>query len=155
VAVGALDAGVGKAGDGNVRQRVGEDGEPVAGDYAASEEHIGQRRAEKVAEPLGPLQAAGEEGIVGAQDLDHAGGPADALSDAGGEGLGDETGGLWDIEIGGVQPNFCMRSEVWASSVMVSVAMPPASSRAARRMTAQEPQKKVLRKSWRLPSSRM
>ena len=38
-------------------------------------------------------------------------------------------------------PRICMRSEVCASSVTVSTAMPPTSSSAARRITAQDPQK--------------
>ncbi len=39
------------------------------------------------------------------------------------------------------QPCICMRSEVCASSVTVSTAMPPTWSKALRRSTAQEPQK--------------
>ena len=38
---------------------------------------------------------------------------------------------------------FCMRSEAWQSSVTVEVGTPPMPSSAVRRMTAQEPQKKV------------
>ena len=41
------------------------------------------------------------------------------------------------------QPFICMRSEVCASSVTVSTAMPPISSSAVRRSTAHDPQKNV------------
>ena len=41
------------------------------------------------------------------------------------------------------QPLRWKRSAVWASSVTVSTAKPSVSSRASRRITAQEPQKKV------------
>ncbi len=117
VAVSALDARVGEAGEREVRQGIGEDRHPVAGDDGESEEHVGQRRHQEdearhgveevghrveVAEALGPLQAAGEERVVDAQDLDHAARPADALADVGGEGLGGQPGGLRDVDVGGV-----------------------------------------------------
>ncbi len=117
VAVLALDAGVGHVGEDEVGKGVGEDGGPVAGDVGVSEDEIDEGGGEKdeawegveevghgveVAEALGGGEAAREEGVVGAHDLDHAAGPADALLDVSGEALGGEAGGLRDVDVGGV-----------------------------------------------------
>jgi hypothetical protein len=60
------------------------------------------RHGVEVAQPLCGLEAAGKERVVGAQDLDHAAGPADALLDVTAEALGGEAGGRRDVDIGGV-----------------------------------------------------
>ena len=56
----------------------------------------------EVAKPLRKREPGSKERIVGAQNLDHAARPADALPDMGGEPLGGETGGLRNVDVGGV-----------------------------------------------------
>ncbi len=117
VAVLALDAGVGHVGEHKVGEGVGEDGGPVAGDVGVSEQQVDEgggeedeawkgveevRHGVEVAEALRGLEAFGEERVVGAHDLDHAAGPADALLDVPGEAFGGEAGGLRDVDVGGV-----------------------------------------------------
>src|SRR5258708_31246379 len=109
VAVLALDARVCDAGEREMREGVGEDGGPVAGDVGVAEEEIDQGRGEKdqarqsgeevghgveVAEPLRGAESGGEERIVGAHDLAHAAGPADALLDVSAAAFGVEARGL-------------------------------------------------------------
>ena len=86
-------------------------------DDVGLEIEIGQRRGEKddarqaeeevqhrveVGEPLRQRQAAGQQWIVLAEDLQHAARPAPALADVGREPLGGESGGQRGIEVGRV-----------------------------------------------------
>ena len=113
----ALNARVGDIGEREVRQCVGEDGGPEAGNVGVIEEQINERRGEKdearhrvkkmahgveVAEPLGEFEAGRKERIFGAHDLDHAARPADALADVRGEALSGEAGSLRNVDVGRV-----------------------------------------------------
>ncbi len=60
------------------------------------------RHCVEVAEPLRRAESASEERIVGAHDLDHAAGPANALLDVSAEAFGGEACGLRDVDVGGV-----------------------------------------------------
>jgi hypothetical protein len=117
VAMLALDARVGDVRERKMRQRVSENRGPVAGHVGVREQQIDQRRGEEdqprqrveevrhgveVAEALGKAELGGEERIVGAQDLDHAARPADALADVGRKALGSQAGGLRDVDVGRV-----------------------------------------------------
>ena len=79
-----------------MRERVGEDCCPVAGEIDVAEDEIDEGCGEKdearkgieevrhrveVAETLREAKASDEERVVDAHDLDHAARPADALSD--------------------------------------------------------------------------
>ena len=98
VPVSALDPGVGHARQNEVREGIDQNGYPVAWNDGAPEQQVGQGRAQKdearhriqkvghgveVAQPLRKPELTAEQGIVGAQDLDHAAGPANALADVG------------------------------------------------------------------------
>src|SRR3981189_76269 len=93
VAMLTLDARVRDVREREMREGVGEDGRPVAGNVGVAEDEIDQGRGEKdesrqsveevrhrveVAEALRGAESSGEERIVDAHDLDHAAGPADA-----------------------------------------------------------------------------
>ena len=111
----ALDAGIGDIGKDEVRQCVGQNGGPVAGNVGVIEKQIDQRRGEEdearhrveemahgveVAEPLREGESGSEERIVGAQYLNHTARPANALADVRGEALRRESRGLRNIDVG-------------------------------------------------------
>ena len=57
------------------------------------------RHCVEVAETLGGLEAASEEGVVGAQDLNHAASPPNSLLDVTGKALGSEPSCLWNVDV--------------------------------------------------------
>src|SRR6185437_889869 len=56
----------------------------------------------EVAKPLGKLQSGAEQGILDAQDLGHAAGPANALADVRGQALGGQARCLGNVNVCGV-----------------------------------------------------
>ena len=117
IAVIALDAGIGDVGKHEVRQCVGQNGGPEAGNVGVTQEQIDQRRGKKnearqrieevahgveVAEPLRQTEAGREERIISAQNLNHAACPANALAHVRGEALGRESGSLGNVDVGSV-----------------------------------------------------
>ncbi len=115
VPVLALDARVGHVGKDQVRQCVGQDGRPVPRDVGVIQQQVNQWRAEKdqprnrvhevrhrveVAQPLRELQARRKQRIVGAQDLNHAASPANALSHVGRKALCGQACRLGNIDVG-------------------------------------------------------
>src|SRR3984885_12908822 len=117
VAVTALNARVRDAGKHKMRKGVGEDRGPVAGKIDVAEDEIDQWSGEKdqtrqsvekvrhgveVADTLREAKAAGEQWVVGAQDLNHTARPANALPDVAAEPLGSKASGLRNVDIGGV-----------------------------------------------------
>src|ERR1700722_6728056 len=97
-----------------MRQCVGENGGPEAGNVGAAEEQKDERRGEKdetrdgikkmangveVAEALRERKAGSKQRIFGAQYLNHAACPADALTDVGGEVLGGEACSLRNVDV--------------------------------------------------------
>ncbi len=138
---------------------VGENGGPVAGDVDAAEEKTDERRGEKdetrksveevrhrveVAETLREGEAAGEERIVDAHDLNHAASPANALPDVPAETVGGEAGCLRNVDVGGA-PALGLHAQRGVRVFGDGFDGDAADRRraAVRRRTAQEPQKKV------------
>src|SRR6202789_1507336 len=56
----------------------------------------------EIAEALSEAQFAPGEWIIGAQNLTHPTGPADALTDVAGEAFGGQAGRLGNVDVGGV-----------------------------------------------------
>ena len=115
VPVLALNARVGDVGERQVRQRVGQNGRPVSGHVGVVQQQIDQRRGQEdearhrikkvahgveVAKPLGKLEARRKERIVGAQNLDHAARPANALAHVRRKPLGGQPGRLGNVDVG-------------------------------------------------------
>ncbi len=99
-----------------VGQRVSKNCRPVAGDVAVIQQQVDQWRGQEdeprngvekmrhrveVAKPLRESKPRRKERIVGAQDLDHAARPADALADVRREPLGGQAGRLRNVDVGG------------------------------------------------------
>ena len=113
----ALQPGVRRQTQQDVRQCIGQNHRAVGLEHLRAKEQVGQRRRHEnqsrqaiekvqhrvdVAQPLAQRQAAPEQGVVDAEDLRHATCPADALTDVRRQALGGQPGGLRDAKIGGV-----------------------------------------------------
>src|SRR6185437_6799643 len=68
-------------------------------EYKAWDGEYKMRGRIEVTEPLGKFQSGTEQGILNAQDLGHAPGPANALADVRGQALRGQTRRLGNVDI--------------------------------------------------------